>query len=114
MADESFFEGIELAEAVEAIRTGLTGAATAGEGQDLGFDVGEITMEFGIEMRKDLHGSGRVRAWVVEAGADASRGSSRTHKVTFTLTPKDMRTGGSWKVGNQRAGGISHFGPDTE
>ncbi|WP_344960354.1 trypco2 family protein [Streptomyces thioluteus] len=96
MADESFFEGIELAEAVEAIRTGLTGAATAGEGQELGFDVGEITMEFGIEMRKDVHGSGRVRAWVVEAGADASpRLLPRTHKVTFTLTPKDMRTGGS-------------------
>ncbi|MBH1934975.1 hypothetical protein I5Q34_11930 [Streptomyces sp. AV19] len=114
MTDESFFGEIELAEAVEAIRTGLTSAAATGEGQDLGFEVGEITMEFGIEMRREAKGSGKVRAWVVDAGTEGSRGSSRTHKVTFTLTPKDLRTGGGWKVGNQRAGGISNFGPGTE
>ncbi|MER5782237.1 trypco2 family protein [Streptomyces mobaraensis] len=110
MSDASPFEGIELAEAVEAIRTGLTSAAATGEGKDLGFEVGDITMEFGIEMRRELKGSGKVRAWVVDAGTDATRGSSRTHKVTFTLTPKDMRTGTGWKVGNQRPGGVSNFG----
>lgn len=111
MSDDSRFDDIELAEAVQAIRTGLTSAATVGEGQDLAFDVGAVTMEFTVEIRKDVRGSGRVKAWVVNAGAEGSRGSTHTHKVTFTLTPKDIRTGGSWQVGNQRQGGTSRFGP---
>ncbi|MEV5507552.1 trypco2 family protein [Streptomyces orinoci] len=114
MSDDSRFDDIELAEAVQAIRTGLTSAATAGEGQDLAFDVGEITMEFTVEMRKDVRGSGRVRAWVVNAGAEGSRGSTHTHKVTFTLLPRDNRTGASWRVGNERPGRVTRFGAVEE
>src|SRR5690242_2941794 len=80
------FEDVELADAVQAVREGLTSAAARGAGQDLAFEVGEIAMEFTVEIRKDLKGSGGVKAWVVSADAEASRGSTRTHKVAFTLT----------------------------
>ncbi|MFV8129906.1 trypco2 family protein [Streptomyces syringium] len=103
-------EDIELADAVEAVRDGLTEAAARGTGRDLGFDVGEISMEFTVEIRKDAKGKGGVKAWVVSADAEASRGSTRTHKVAFTLTPKDRRTGEGWKVGNDRPAGVSRFG----
>ncbi|MCQ8774874.1 trypco2 family protein [Streptomyces telluris] len=110
----SGFEEVELADAVQAVREGLTSAAARGAGQDLAFDVGEIAMEFTVEIRKDAKGSGGVKAWVVSADAEASRGSTRTHKVSFTLTPKDTRTGGSWRVGNERPGGVSRFGPSGQ
>ncbi|MEU7133191.1 trypco2 family protein [Streptomyces sp. NPDC046261] len=113
-SDSHPFDAIELADAVRAIRDGLTGAAAAGAGEDLAFDVGEIAMEFTVELRKDTKGRGGVKAWIVDAGAEATRGSARTHKVAFTLTPKDRRTGDGWKVGNDRPAGLSGFGSPAE
>ncbi|GAA2724413.1 MULTISPECIES: trypco2 family protein [Streptomyces] len=107
------FEDIELEEAVRAIRAGLTGAAAAGAAEDLAFDVGDIALEFTVELRRDAKAGGKVKAWVVESGADASRSSARTHKIAFTLTPKDRRTGEGWKVGNDRPPGLSGFGATT-
>ncbi|GAA0484778.1 trypco2 family protein [Streptomyces stramineus] len=106
----SHLDDIELADAVQAVRDGLISAAARGAGQEVVFDVGEIAMEFTVEIRKDAKGSGGVKAWVVSADAEASRGSTRTHTVSFTLTPKDARTGGGLRVGNQRPGGVSRFG----
>ncbi|MEV4435899.1 trypco2 family protein [Streptomyces sp. NPDC049555] len=107
------FEDIELEEAVRAIRAGLTSAAAAGADEDLAFDVGDIALEFTVELRRDAKAGGKVKAWVVESGADASRSSARTHKIAFTLTPKDRRTGEGWKVGNDRLPGLSGFGTTT-
>ncbi|MEU4212078.1 trypco2 family protein [Streptomyces sp. NPDC026206] len=105
------FEGIELADAVRAVREGLTEAAAEGAGEALSFDVGEIALEFTVEIRKDAKAGGKVKAWVVDAGADTSHGSTRTHKLAFTLTPRDRGTGHGWKVGNDRPAGLSGFGP---
>ncbi|MGW1072535.1 trypco2 family protein [Streptomyces sp. NPDC002537] len=109
-AHHSEFDGVELADAVQAVRDGLTTAAARGTGKEVVFDVGPIAMEFSVEVRRDLKGSGGVKAWVVSADAEASRGSTRTHKVSFTLTPKDARTGGTLRVGNQRQGGTTRLG----
>ncbi|MFI1971634.1 hypothetical protein BLA24_11160 [Streptomyces cinnamoneus] len=107
-------DDIELADAVRAVREGLTGAAADGAGSDLVFDVGEIAMEFSVEIRRDVKGRGGVKAWVVDAGAEGSRGSTNVHKVAFTLTPRDRRTGDGWKVGNDRPAGLSGFGSAGE
>lgn len=102
---------IELDKAVQAIRDGLTAAAARADGQDLSFELGDIQMEFTVELRKELKGGGKVKAWVLEAGADVTRTSARTHRVAFTLKPKDNRTGDPWKVGNQNRGSVAGFGP---
>ncbi|RLU85781.1 hypothetical protein CTZ27_25740 [Streptomyces griseocarneus] len=104
------FDGIELADAVQAVRDGLTAAAARGAGEEVAFDVGPISMEFEVEIRRDVKGSGGVKAWIFSAEAEAARGSARTHRVSFTLTPKDARTGGTLRVGNQRQGGTSRLG----
>ncbi|GGT37747.1 trypco2 family protein [Streptomyces purpureus] len=101
---------IELADAIASVRDQLVEAATRSSGLPLSFEVGDIDMEFTIELRKEVKGSGKVKAWVVEAGADGSRTSGQTHRVSFTLTPKDTRTGGSWLVGNDEDADISGFG----
>ncbi|MFF3394693.1 trypco2 family protein [Streptomyces sp. NPDC002669] len=103
-------DGIELADAVESIRNQLIDAAGRAIGRPLAFEVGDIQMEFTLELRKEIKGGGKVKAWVVEAGADASRTTGRTHKVAFTLKPRNTATGETWEIGNDEQGSTAHFG----
>ncbi|ATW49826.1 trypco2 family protein [Streptomyces xantholiticus] len=103
-------DGIELADAIQSVRDQLLDAATRATGRPLLFEVGDIEMEFTLELRKEVKGGAKVKAWVVEAGADAARTTGRTHRVAFTLKPVDPATGASWKVGNQRPADTSGFG----
>nr|WP_245244786.1 trypco2 family protein [Streptomyces palmae] len=102
---------IELADAVQAVRDELVMAAVRAAGQDVVFELGDIGMEFTVELRRETKGTGRVKAWVLDAGADHTRGQTRTHKISFTLKARDARTGAPWKVGNRSTGTTDHFGP---
>ncbi|MFJ4536612.1 trypco2 family protein [Streptomyces tibetensis] len=111
--DEHELDGIDLADAIQSVRDQLLDAATRASHQPLLFEVGEIELEFTVELRKEVAGGAKIKAWVVEAGAEASRSAGRTHRVAFTLTPKDPATGRSIMVGNPDLGDISGFGGDT-
>jgi hypothetical protein len=100
---------IELADAIEAVRQQLAAAAERGAGQRIQFEVGPVELEFGVELRRDGRLSGGVRAWVLSADAEASAGHTRAHRVTVTLTPKDLATGGSPLVGNPDLGSREGF-----
>lgn len=102
--------GIELSEAVEAVRDGLITAASRGTGQDLRFELGDIQLEFTVELRRDVRGKGGVRAWVVDASTEAGRASGRTQKVAFTLKPVNTAAGGRWRIAGDGEGDVSHFG----
>ena len=104
------FVSVELATAVKAIRDELVRAAAAAEEEPVLFDVGEIQMEFMVELRHDVGAKGGFKAWVVTAGADARTALGSTHRVAFTLTPKDAATGRSVEIGNNAPGDTSHFG----
>ncbi|MFF0744114.1 trypco2 family protein [Streptomyces sp. NPDC004111] len=112
MADDSEheFDGIELADAVESVRKQLLAASAQGVGKEITFTVEDIQMEFTVELRKELKGGLKVKAWVVEAGADAGRSTGSTHKVSLTLKPKVAETGESLDVSNLRPGDVSGFG----
>lgn len=101
---------IELADAIQSVRDQLLDAATRATGQPVAFEVGDIQMEFTIELRKEFKGGAKVKAWVVEAGADATRTTGHTHKIAFTLKPRNAATGESWKVGNEHLGSTDDFG----
>lgn len=103
-------DSIDLADAVQAVRDELMTAAARAAGADVVFEVGDIEMEFTVELRKETTGGGRVKAWVVDAGGDHTRGETRTHRVNFTLRAKDARTGGPWQVNNRGTGSTAHFG----
>ncbi|MEU6927567.1 trypco2 family protein [Streptomyces sp. NPDC046374] len=105
---------IELADAIASVRDQLVDAAARATGQPVGFEVGDIQMEFTIELRKELKGGTKVKAWVVEAGADASRTRGETHRVAFTLKPRNAATGGAWLVGNGEAADLSGFGTSQD
>ncbi|MEV7090849.1 trypco2 family protein [Streptomyces sp. NPDC093085] len=107
------FDGIELADAIQSVRDQLLEAATRATDTEVAFEVGDIQMEFTLELRKELKGGAKVKAWVVEAGTDAAVTSGRTHKVAFTLKPQNARTGAPWKVGNENHGSTAGFGGTT-
>ncbi|MFI7410175.1 trypco2 family protein [Streptomyces sp. NPDC049627] len=101
---------IELADAVQAVRDELITAAARSAGQDVTFEVGDIELEFSVELRKEVKGGVKVKAWVVEAGADAGGGSTRSHRVAVTLRAVDSRTGKPWRVSNDSRGSVARFG----
>ena len=82
MADE-----LGLAAAVATVRDELLTAAKQAGDQDIRFEVGDVTMEFSVEMRKDVRAKFGFTAWVITAGADGSAGRSDVHKVTLSLHP---------------------------
>lgn len=106
----SDFSEIELSTAVRAIREQLVRAALDGAGAPIRFEVGPIQMDFAVELRREAGAKGGVKAWVLSAEAEASASRATTHRVSFTLTPKDAATGGPVEVGEPEAGGTSRFG----
>lgn len=115
MANSSHeFDGIELADAVESVRNQLMTAAARSAGKEITFTVGDIQMEFTVELRKEIKGGAKVKAWVVEAGADAARSTGRTHKVALTLKPKLRSTGQAPDVANPAPANVRDSGGDVE
>lgn len=89
---------IPLVKAVAAVRDELIEAAGAGSNHpDLVFAVGPVEMEFEVEIRADAKTKAGFRLWAVGAEAEAGVSRSRTHRVSFTLTPRKA-TGGDLLV----------------
>ncbi|OEV02691.1 trypco2 family protein [Streptomyces oceani] len=84
---------MELAQAVQVLRDELTSAAAQGAGSDMAFHVGPIEMEFAVELRKDAHARGGIRAIVLSAETEGAVGRTRTHRVSLTLEPRRSATG---------------------
>ena len=95
---------IGLAEAVRGVRTELRAAMAEGEDERLRFDVGEVEMEFAVEVRRDAAVQGGVQVWVVNLGGSAGRSSTATHRLRVTLTPTDVRTGRSPRIADRHDG----------
>lgn len=71
--------------------SGTTGTAedTEGtEGTELRFELGAVQLEAEFAVQRSAGADGRIRFWVVEAGASGQQASSTTHRVTLTLEPR--------------------------
>ncbi|CAG7634809.1 trypco2 family protein [Actinacidiphila bryophytorum] len=105
-------DDIELADAVEAVRDGLLVAASRGSGSPLHFEVGDIQMEFSVELRRDFQGRAGVKAWIANISAEGSVANTRVQKVAFTLKPKNSTTKSGWEISNESEGDASKFKGD--
>lgn len=105
------FEGLELAEAIRSLRDNLLEAAAQGVDKSIRFAVESVELELAVELRSDVIGKAGVKAWVVAANTEASRGRVGTHRVKVTLSPRDVETGLALEIGNTDRGGIAGFGP---
>ncbi|GAA2140992.1 hypothetical protein GCM10009760_24730 [Kitasatospora kazusensis] len=85
---------IPLVDAVAAVRDELIAAAAAGgDHPDVVFAVGPVEMEFEVELRADAKAKAGFKLWAVGAETEASVSRGRTHRVSFTLTPRSADGG---------------------
>lgn len=95
-----------LADAVAALRGELEEAQRQALQSDMRFRIGEVEMEFLVELQREREGKGGLRVWVVEAGVRGSMSHGSTHRVKLTLHPFDSKSGRDAEVlGRARRGG---------
>jgi hypothetical protein len=87
---------IGLGEAISRVRQELLDARDAGESEDLRFRLGEVRMEFAVELAREGGGEVGVKLWVVNVGAKGTISSSNRHTVTVTMTPQVKNAAGEW------------------
>lgn len=97
---------VGLVEAIETLRSELTDAMKAAEqaDDDIQLEVGEITLQFQIQVERSAEGKAGVSFWLIDLESSASKSSAITHTVTIPLTPRlndgsPIRTGGSLRDG---------------
>jgi len=91
---------IELKDSIAALRKELIESILAAQGEGLRFEVGEVTMEFHVEVERSVESKGGIKFWVVELGAGGTDKDKAIHKVTIPLKPvradgRPVLTGGS-------------------
>ncbi|MFB6829313.1 trypco2 family protein [Streptomyces hydrogenans] len=80
---------VPLADAVAAVRDELLeAAARAGDNPGVVFAVGPVEMEFEVELRADAKAKAGFKLFAVGAETEAGVSRARTHRVSFTLTPR--------------------------
>ncbi|MEU9945002.1 trypco2 family protein [Streptomyces lavendulae] len=85
---------IPLVDAVAAVRDELIAAAALGSNHpDVVFAVGPVEMEFEVELRADVKAKAGFKLWAVGAETQAGMSRGRTHRVSFTLTPRNVQGG---------------------
>lgn len=84
---------IGLQEAIAALREELIKSVNASQGELLQFEMGEITMEFQIEVQRSVDAKGGIQFWVVQLGAGRTARDNYVHKVVIPLKPVDLRDG---------------------
>jgi len=80
-------ERIGLKDAIAALRTELGESILAASDEEFRFQVGEISLEFKVEVERTSEVSGGIKFWVVEAGGKGSLASTTTHTVIIPLKP---------------------------
>lgn len=80
--------GISVAKAIEALRSELESALAAGGDRPVQFGLGDITLTMSVTVGETLEANGKLRWWLVEAGAGAASSSSSTQTLVLTLRPQ--------------------------
>ncbi|MEU8435141.1 trypco2 family protein [Streptomyces sp. NPDC029216] len=102
-------DSIELSAAVQGIRDQLVAAAAESAGREILFEVDGITLDFAVELRRDVGAKLGFKAWVLTGDAHASAAKSVTHKVSITLRPKTAADGASVAIGSESPVDLQDF-----
>lgn len=87
---------IELAEAIGELRDQIELAMKAAEDKALRFGLGPVELELKVELAQKATANGRVKAWVIEAGADGSLSRNSVHTVKLVLHPRRKNDKGEY------------------
>ncbi|MFD4830652.1 trypco2 family protein [Streptomyces uncialis] len=95
-------EDITIAEAVDHLRAEIDAARRRAADDGVRFELGDISMEFTVELRREKTANGAVKAWVVAGEAGTGRAETTAHRIAFTLRAVDG-DGQSIRIANSAA-----------
>ncbi len=61
-----------------------------------GSRLGEVQLQFGVQLTREGSGEAGIKLWVVSVGAKGGVSSAQTHTVTMSLVPQ-VRLGTDWQ-----------------
>lgn len=93
---------IAVAEMIEELRRELKTARDAGQGEEIRFELGEVTIEAQVEVKKEAEGKAGIKFWLAEAGASGKASQAVTQKLVIKLEPR-LEDGGKFQVGRGAA-----------
>ncbi|SES41800.1 hypothetical protein SAMN04487983_105152 [Streptomyces sp. yr375] len=104
-------DDITVGDAIDHLRAELTAARDRAAADGMRFELGEISLEFTVELRRENSGKGSIKAWVVSAEAGVTRSTTATHRLAFTLRAVDP-DGQGVRIANSAAatGGLTGGG----
>jgi hypothetical protein len=78
---------LDLASALEGLRTELETALHESKDQLVRFRAESITLTVQAVAKREAKGGAKIRWWLVEAGGEASRSTETLQTLVLTLTP---------------------------
>ena len=81
---------IPLSEMIATLRQELKVALQEGRDETILFDVKKIQLELQISVERERGGEGKIKFWVLEAGAKAIAKHQDTHVFRLEIEPKQM------------------------
>ncbi|MER5277331.1 trypco2 family protein [Streptomyces sp. NPDC002809] len=81
-------DGLDLTDAVRLLRAQLAAAQREADRSDVRFRVGEVTVEFAMQLTRTGSGGGSLRFGVVGVDGKRERAESTTHRIQLTLHPR--------------------------
>ncbi|MDR7161736.1 trypco2 family protein [Arthrobacter sp. BE255] len=92
--NEELPEGVDLAEAIEALRSQLNEAMEKSPETGLRFRPGPVELTVQAALTKNVVGKAGIRWWLIEAGGEASRQSAITQTLKISLQPVQVNPRG--------------------
>jgi hypothetical protein len=83
--------GVELASVVRQLRSELNEALADAQGERLRFELGPVHVALSVTVGREGGAGGKVRFWVVDAGADAKLSREAVQEIKLVLTPVDTQ-----------------------
>ena len=81
---------VELAEAIDAVRSTLTAAAYATRESSVRFEVGPVELEFAVELQRDAGSTAGVRVMVITGANDQEGRYGQVNRIKLTITPTNQ------------------------
>lgn len=97
---------IPLASAIQALRQELIAAVDEGQDQQVRFALGDIELEFQVQIAREGKAKAGIAFWVLSLGGEGARSTAQTHTVRLSLSPvagSEARVPGPLIVGSQQA-----------
>ncbi|MGW7529992.1 trypco2 family protein [Streptomyces sp. NPDC054783] len=91
-------QSVELSDVIKQLRQELKEAVSAGDGQDLRFELGPVELELTVAIEKAASTGAKVRFWVVDANMDGKVAAISTQRIHLTLEPRQITASGQQRV----------------